>query len=787
MHRPLIQPQPTDTDRRAGLALRVRGQVQGVGFRPTVWHVARQLGLTGEVCNDGEGVWVQLYGPTPQLEAFEPALYRACPPLARIERIDRHWVDYLECPDFSIRPSRGGTLDTPITPDAATCSECLAEIRDPGNRRHGYAFTNCTHCGPRLSIVRRIPYDRANTSMASFPMCEACREEYENPADRRFHAQPNACPDCGPRLWIEDNQGPLEGDPIALAAQAVGDGKILAVKGIGGFHLICDARNRGAVETLRARKHRPAKPFALMATSLDQIERYARIDEQEAALLTSAEAPIVLLDALPKNGLPEALAPGQNTLGFMLPYSPLHHLLLDRLDGPIVATSGNLGGLPPCTDDLQARRQLAGVADRFLMHDRDILNRVDDSVVRVLEGQTQILRRARGYAPAPIALPPGFERAPEVLAYGGELKNTFCLIKSGRAILSQHMGDLENLETFEDFERNLALYRQLFDHRPECLAVDLHPEYLSGKRGRDDARSQELPLQEVQHHHAHIAACLADNGWSLNDGAVIGIALDGIGMGGDGTLWGGEILLADYRSYRRLAHLAPTPLPGGAQAMREPWRNAVAHSVAAFGEHWQAQLGGADWGKLPVHRIEQMLGRGINCPSASSVGRLIDAVAAILGLCVERQYFEGQAALALENTTNLSLCQQHWQQAYPLQLIMSKVPWVIDPRSLWPGLSQDIAHGASRAIISARFHTGLARAFTEAAVRLAHKHRITHIALSGGVMQNRLLLPLMQQGITQAGLQPLIHRQVPANDGGLSLGQAVVAAARRLKESIPCA
>lgn len=782
MHRPLSH-QPISRDHgQAGLELRVRGQVQGVGFRPTVWHVARSLGLTGEVCNDGEGVWVQLYGPTSQLEAFEPALHRACPPLARIERIERHWTDYRECPGFSIRPSRGGILDTPITPDAATCPVCLTEIRNPRDRRHGYAFTNCTHCGPRLSIVRRIPYDRANISMASFPMCPRCQAEYDDPANRRFHAQPNACPDCGPRLWVEDGNAPVEGEPIELAAQAVRDGHILALKGIGGFHLVCDARNAQAVETLRARKRRPAKPFALMAADLDQVRQYARLSDIEATLLTSAAAPVVLLDALPENGLPEVIAPEQNTLGFMLPYSPLHHLLMDLLDGPIVATSGNLGGLPPCIGNNQALRQLAGVADLFLLHDREIFNRVDDSVVRVLDGQTQILRRARGYAPAPIALPPGFEQAPQILAYGGELKNTFCLIKSGRAMLSQHMGDLENLETHEDFEHNLTLYRQLFDHQPAALAIDLHPDYLSSKRGRDDARSQGLPLHEIQHHHAHIAACLADNGWPLDGGPVIGIALDGLGMGENDALWGGEILLADYQGYRRLAHLMPAPLPGGAQAMHEPWRNTVAQLIAAFGEDWQTGLDGMDWRKLPLRHIEQMLERGLHCPTASSAGRLFDAAAALLGLCVERQYFEGQAALALEAATDLLHCRAQWEQAYPLQTETSQSPWVIDPRRLWPCLLEDIAQNKPHAVIAARFHAGLARAFVEAATQLAGKHGCTHIALSGGVMQNRLLLPLMQQAIVQAGLQPLIHRQVPANDGGLSLGQAVIAAARNLPE-----
>ncbi len=782
MHRPLIQPH-TESGRRAGLVVRVRGQVQGVGFRPTVWHVARSLELSGEVCNDGEGVLARLYGPVEQLSAFEPALRRACPPLARIERIERRWIDYREHPAFIIRPSRPGALNTAITPDAATCPRCLAEIRDPKNRRHRHAFANCTHCGPRLSIVRRIPYDRANTSMAAFPMCVTCQREYEDPADRRFHAQPNACPDCGPRLWFEDRAGRIDGDPIALAARAVRDGRILALKGIGGFHLICDARNSEALQSLRTRKRRPAKPFALMAADLKQIRQYARLGDKEASLLSSAAAPVVLLDALPNNRLPEALAPGQNTLGFMLPYTPLHHLLLDRLDAPIVATSGNPGGLPPCTDNTQARRQLAGVADCFLMHDREILNRVDDSVSRVLEGQIQILRRARGYAPAPIALPPGFEQAPEALAYGGELKNTFCLIKSGRAILSQHMGDLENLETFQDYEHNLALYRQLFDHRPTRLAVDLHPEYLSTKRGYDDARSNHLPVLAVQHHHAHIAACLVDNQWPLQSGPVIGIALDGIGMGDNGALWGGEILLADYRGYRRLAHLAPTPLPGGIQAMREPWRNTLAQLQRALGEGWRdAAALPSGWRNLPVAAIEQALRRDVNCPPASSAGRLFDAVAALLGSCIDHQQFEGQAALSLEALTDLSECRAQWKHAYPLRLNASGDTWLIDPASLWPPLLRDRQNGVSKATISARFHAGLARAFGNAAIRLALRHDVHHIALSGGVMQNRLLLPLLQQDIARAGLRPLIHRQVPANDGGLSLGQAAIAAARVLPE-----
>ena len=766
---------------RAGCRLRIRGQVQGVGFRPAVWHVANKLGLSGDVRNDGEGVLVRLYGTRSALQDFVPALQAASPPLARIDRIETSALPFAAREGFEIIASGGGPAITPVTPDAATCPHCLAEIRDPANRRYRYPFTNCTHCGPRLSIVHAIPYDRRHTSMAGFELCEHCAREYGSPADRRFHAQPNACPACGPAAWLQDQHGRHRGDAIGEAARRLNRGQIIALKGIGGFHLLCDARHAEAVQRLRTRKQRPAKPFALMARDIEQLRDYALADAAETELLLSPAAPVVLLPARSDRSLPESIAPGQNKLGFMLPYSPLHHLLLDAVAGPLVATSGNIGGLPPCTDNEQALQQLARVADAFVLHDRNIVNRVDDSVARRVAGQTRLVRRARGYAPAPIALPAGFAAAPQLLALGSELKNTFCLLQEGQAILSQHMGDLENLQTYDDYLHNLTLYRQLYQHRPAALAIDLHPDYLSSKLGRQMAWEQNLPVLEIQHHHAHLASCLAENHWPLDAGPVMGIVLDGIGMGDDGTLWGGEILLAGYRGYRRLAHLTPLPLPGGMQAMRQPWRNLLVQLRHAFGDDWKAAA--TPLSRLlndhPVAAIESMLERDLNSPLASSSGRLFDAVAAALAICHDHISYEGQAAIELEALTDIAHCREQQAQAYRLAVHhVEQDRRIIDPASLWPALLTDIDAGADPGTISARFHAGLAGSFAEAAIVLARCCEVQHVALSGGVLQNSLLSTLLQETLQQAGLKVFTHQTVPANDGGLALGQAAIAAAQ---------
>jgi len=552
---------------------RIRGRVQGVGFRPTVWRMARELRLAGEVLNDAEGVLIRVSGDRLRIATLLRWIKQDAPPLARIDGIERQGYSGRLPRDFRIAESVGGPVRTQIAPDAALCAACAAELGDPVERRYRYPFTNCTHCGPRLSIVTAVPYDRARTTMAPFTLCASCDAEYGDPRDRRFHAEAVACPACGPTaslIAFGQTQVPraAAADVVTIAACLIAHGEIIAVKGLGGYHLACDATSSETVARLRRLKRRDAKPFALMARDLDVIRRYCAVDAVEELALKSVEAPIVLLRARGQERLPDSVAPGLGTLGFMLPTTPLHLLLMVQFEHPLIMTSGNISDEPVVIDDAEARRQLAGIASFALVHDRAIANRVDDSVVRIMDGRPRVLRRARGYAPAPLRLPNGLENAPDLLAMGGELKATFCLVKDGQAILSQHQGDLENAATFDDYRKNLALYRSLFDHTPAAIVVDRHPEYLSSKLGQAEAERRGVPLIEVQHHHAHVAACLAENGWSLGAPAVLGIVLDGLGFGDDGSIWGGEFLLADYHGYERLARLKPVAMPGGAQVMR---------------------------------------------------------------------------------------------------------------------------------------------------------------------------------------------------------------------------
>jgi hydrogenase maturation protein HypF len=782
----------------SGEQIRVRGLVQGVGFRPTVWRLACELGLGGDVRNDGTGVLIRLWGEAATRDDFCERLRSESPPLARIQSIERTALTASpEAAGFRILASAAGAVQTGIVPDAATCAACTAEIADPDNRRFRYPFTNCTHCGPRLSIVRGIPYDRATTSMAVFPMCRDCAREYEDPADRRFHAQPNACPVCGPRAWVEDRQGhrldPAAArarDAVELASRLLRDGRILAIKGIGGFHLACDACDEASVAELRARKRRYRKPFALMARDLDVIRAYCRVDDREAALLQDAAAPVVLLQIGGDRRVARSVAPGQRTLGFMLPYSPLHRLLLDGWDRPLVMTSGNLSEEPQCIANAEAEDRLRLLADVFLLHDREIVNRVDDSVMRVIDGAPRLLRRARGYAPQPIALPRGLEDAPPVLALGGELKSTICLVQHGQAILSQHLGDLEDARTFAEYERTVELYSRLFGHSPECLVVDLHPGYRPTRFGRAWASRAGLSLAAVQHHHAHIAAVLADNGWPADAGPVLGIALDGLGYGDDGTLWGGELLLADYAGFERLAHLAAAAMPGGTRAILEPWRNTVAQLQAHLGLDAFAR----DWADLELYRylagkptgiVASMMASGVNSPLSSSCGRLFDAVAAAIGLCRDRASYEGEAAIELEALVDDRAASRPAGptsgDGYPFA-VRPGLPQVLDPAPLWPALLADLRAGAGAGAgeIAARFHRGLADAMAALAGDLAAARGVGTVAMSGGVLQNRTLAERMASQLRQRGLEVLQHCQVPANDGGLALGQACVGAMRIL-------
>lgn len=744
-----------------GWAVRVRGQVQGVGFRPFVWQLATGLGLPGDVLNDAEGVLIRI--ATDDVDAFVSALRAGAPPLSRIDGIE---VSPLEAPlpaAFAIAPSGPAGAETRVTPDAATCPACRAEIRDPAERRHAYAFTNCTHCGPRFTILCGLPYDRARTSMAPFAMCPDCAREYGNPADRRFHAQPVACPACGPRLWLEAGGAEIEGDPIGEAARRLAAGEIVAVKGLGGFHLACDATNAGALARLRLRKRRPGKPFALMAP-LDTIRRHAAVSKAEEALLSDPAAPIVLLQATGA-ALPEAIAPGQATLGWMLPYTPLHHLLLDAVRRPLVMTSGNVSGEPQVIGNDEAREKLAGFADGFLMHDRDIVRRLDDSVERVTPAGPMVLRRARGRVPGTLPLPPGFEDAPPAVAYGGQLKSAICLTKTGQALLSHHLGDLDDALTWDEFRKADRDYAELFDHRPEVFACDLHPDFRATRHG--EARAGSSPLVRVQHHHAHLASCLAENLWPKDGGPVAGVILDGLGLGPDGTVWGGEVLLGDYAAFERAAWLRPAPLVGGDAAQRDPWRNALVRLDQAGLPEVADRLLAAH----PLALARQAAAAGVNAPPSSSAGRLFDAVAGIAGIATSGQSYEGEAAMRLEALAARALD----AAPYP----MDGGPGEIDPAPMIRAMVRDLEAGVPGPTVAARFHAGLATAFCRAARSLVDRGEARAVALSGGCFQNATLLALCMAEL--GGLPVLIHRRTPANDGGLALGQAMVALARAME------
>jgi hydrogenase maturation protein HypF len=777
-----------------GAEIRVRGLVQGVGFRPTVWRLAHECGVVGDVRNDSDGVLIHAWGDARTLQRFIDNLSTECPPLARIDAIERHQLNEAsEANDFRIVPSVSGPVQTGVTPDAVICADCAAEIADPTNRRYRYPFTNCTHCGPRLSIVQAVPYDRATTTMAAFVMCDACRAEYDDPVDRRFHAQPIACPVCGPRIWLENRDGlRVEGDdPCRAANHLLRHGAILAIKGLGGFQLACDAGDETAVTRLRQLKKRERKPFALMARDLHAVRRYCTPSEAECELLASAAGPVVIMRADGAECVAASVAPGVGTRGFLLPSTPLHRLLIESIDSALVMTSGNTSDEPPCIDNADARARLGRIADVFVMHDRDISRRVDDSVTRVVQGAARIVRRARGYAPAPLLLPEGFAGCPVVLAMGGELKNTFCLARDAQAILSHHIGDLEDALTYADYRRAVAQYLRLLEHEPQAIALDRHPEYLSRKIGYDLAQSSQIPVVEVQHHHAHLAACMAENGVAFDGLPMLGVALDGLGYGDDGTLWGGEFMLADYRGYTRLGRFKPVAMPGGTRAIDEPWRNAYAHLRAAFDWHRFARdYSGLDvqqfLSKRPRAALDSMIAQHVNSPLASSAGRLFDAVAATLGVCRERVLYEGQAAIELE-----ALVDQHTLRndsdthAYPFELTHA-VPGslrCLEPGPMWEALLDDLLRGTPVPVIAARFHKGVAIAIVRMVECLADSLTCLadarSVALSGGVFQNRILFEQVATRLGEAGFRVLTHRQVPANDGGLSLGQAVVAAAQR--------
>lgn len=767
----------------SGKAIRVRGIVQGVGFRPTIWRLAGQHRLTGEVWNDGLGVMIHAFGSDKDIEDFIRQVPLQLPPLARLDSLEVQALDELpQSNEFRITASRHNGMETPITADAATCPDCLAEIADPENRRYRYPFTNCTHCGPRLSVIRRVPYDRCHTSMAEFAMCPQCQHEYDNPADHRFHAQANCCPDCGPKLWLEDRHGRQSdcSDPLTHAAELIRQGYIVAIKGLGGFHLACNAVDAAAVSRLRERKHRYAKPFALMA-GISTIARYARLNEEEMRALHDKAAPIVLLAAHGEAVAP-GVAPNDDKLGFMLPYTPLHTLLLQNLDAPIVLTSGNISDEPQCTGNDEAREKLADIADYLLLHDRAIVNRLDDSVVRLMAGKMCLLRRARGYSPEALVLPPGFEQADKILAMGAELKNSFCLLKNGQAVVAQHIGDLENAAVQHDYRNAIDLYKNLYGFKPRYIAIDNHSGYLSTQYGQMLAETEAAVLVPVQHHHAHLAACLAEHGIALNAQPVLAAIFDGLGLGDDGAFWGGEFLLGDYKSYTQLGHFQSVALPGGSQAMREPWRNTYAQLLHYF--DWSALLqeyANLDIMKLlaskPLAMLSTMISKNLNSPPSTSCGRWFDAFAAALGLHSEQVHYEGQAAIALEIlATPLFADEQSYPQAWSVDRCgdLSILSW----QGLWQAVLTDLNCNVDKARIAARIHHSLVDATVQLLVELSNQTGIDCIALSGGVFQNRLLLEGVTQQLQQQGKTVLSPQCYPMNDGGLALGQAVIVAAR---------
>ena len=732
----------------------INGIVQGVGFRPWVYQLAQRHQLGGYVFNSTLGVTIEVEGGEEALDRFETALRTEAPPLAELDQIRVEHLETLGYQEFTIRDSEDVAGEfVLVPPDIATCPDCLADLRDPANRRYRYPFTNCTNCGPRYTIIQDIPYDRPHTTMVEFRQCAACEREYHDPGNRRFHAQPNACPDCGPwvELWDRERVLAQRADAIDRTRKLLKDGAILAIKGLGGFHLACDAANGDALRRLRQRKLRSGKPFALMAASLEKIAEFCEHGPEERAALSGTRRPIVLLARRHARRISTEVAPGVPTLGVMLPYTPLHHLLFEGGDfDALVMTSANTAEEPIAYRNEEIAARLHPLADYFLLHNRAIQTRVDDSVVRIFEGRERLLRRSRGYAPRPIEL--GFP-AQEVLACGGELKNTFCLTKQHYAILSQHTGDLENLETLEFFEETLAHMQRFFRVTPRAVAYDLHPQYITTRLALAMPGIEKIG---VQHHHAHIAACMAENGLRNK---VIGVALDGTGYGTDGLIWGGEFLICDYRSFERRFHFRYVPLPGGDTAIRQPWRSALSY-LRDSGLAGTPSLEAVPDAQRRV--VEDMLVGRVNTVDTSSCGRLFDAVSAILGIRLETTY-EGQAAIELEAVAAPGIT-----EPYPYSIDAG----IIDYRETIRAIARD---DSPREVRSARFHNTVSAAIAEACRRMHQRDRLTDVCLSGGTFQNAYLLSHTAQLLRAAGFRVFMHSAVPPNDGGLSLGQAVIA------------
>ena len=767
----------------------INGIVQGVGFRPFIYNLALRYDLKGWVKNTSGGVEIEISGPKGALDQFLDSINVEAPPLSKIESINFESIPPDGFETFQIHHSQvvEGAFQ-PIAPDVSICADCLSELFTEQDFRYRYPFINCTNCGPRFTIIKDIPYDRPQTTMAGFKLCDVCEREYNDPADRRFHAQPVACPQCGPEIWLEFNSqtGPTreaeKDEAVILTQKLLAAGKIGAIKGLGGFHLACDAENPQAIETLRSRKDRPHKPLAVMMPDITTVRRFCKLSSVEEEQLTSRQRPILLLDRLPDSTLPESIAPGQNTIGVMLPYTPLHYLLFSTKSAypqspfsVLVMTSANFRGNPILAENDQVRKKLASIADFYLFHDRDIHIHCDDSVTRVpdirIEGLdlTYPLRRSRGFAPAPISSPlPGRS----ILAGGAELKNTFCLTKDEYAFISQHIGDLKNYETLSAYQESIKHFESLFRIQPELLVYDLHPDYLSTRYLLDRADEENLPALPVQHHHAHIAACLADNHYP-GDEPVLGLAFDGIGFGEDGNIWGGEVMLADYQSYTRVGYLSYFPLPGGDLAIKEPWRTALSLlkesriplnpdlPPVAYAQSLPETLPGLS----AMEVFENQLKTGTNSPLTSSIGRLFDGVASLIGVCHKISY-EGQAAIEME-----ALADQDENKQYTFDI---REDQTFSPAPLLAQIADDLKQGVDIPLISARFHNSLAELVLELAVRQQRTYNIKQVALSGGVWQNMSLLKKSILKLQAAGFKVFVHSQVPANDGGLALGQAVI-------------
>jgi len=750
--------------------INIRGIVQGVGFRPFIYNLAKSHSLSGYVLNNTQGVDIEVEGKKEDVKLFLENICINSPPLAIIEKISWREILPVGYREFKIKSSRKEEdAFLPISPDISICDDCLRELFDPENRRYGYPFINCTNCGPRFSIIKDIPYDRQRTTMSVFKMCKECEQEYHDPSNRRFHAQPNACWRCGPRIELMDNRGKKieTDDPISFTARLLKEGNILAIKGIGGYHLACDATQRKVVIQLRKRKNRIDKPFALMMLNIKQIKEFCKVSYEEESLLLSPQRPIVLLERKDKDTLCPEIAPQNKYLGVMLPYTPLHYLLLKKVKVPLVMTSGNISEEPIAYKDKDAFNRLNKIADAFLIHNREIQIRIDDSVSRVVEKKSVIIRRSRGYAPQPVKLRVSSRKC--ILAMGGHLKNTFCFLKGNYGIISHHIGDLENLDALSSFEEGIEHYRKIFYCSPQIIACDIHPNYASTILAREYAKKKSLPLILVQHHHAHLASLLAEKDINRK---VIGVIFDGSGLGNDGTIWGGEFLIADQVKFKRVAHLRNLRLPGGEAAIKEPWRMALSYLYEIYGNQCEKVACQVLSNLVKFERInivQSLIRKKINSPLTSSAGRLFDAVSSLLGIRGKINY-EGQAAIELE-----MLAHDERKRYYPFQIIKKKEKFIIDTFPIIKAIVKERMEGNNSEIIATKFHWTVSQIILRVCELLRDYGNLNEVGLSGGVFQNSLILKQVVYLLTSAGFKVFFHTLIPPNDGGISLGQAVIA------------